>query len=83
MIITKFSTKLITTKYLSIFFGDFLMTTSIVQTKQNHTELTQVRWTKEQLKALKKIAFDQDKKPAVYIRDFILEHHPEMKASPK
>ena len=54
------------------------MTTSNVQTKPNHTELTQVRWTKAQLKVLKKIAYEKDTKIAIYIRDFMVKHHPEL-----
>lgn len=54
------------------------MTTTNEQTKLKHTELTAVRWTKHQLKMLKKIAFENETQPAVYIRDFILQHHPEM-----
>ena len=53
------------------------MTTSNVQTKPKHTELTQVRWTKAQLKVLKKIAYEKDTKVAIYIRDFMVKHHPE------
>lgn len=54
------------------------MTTINEQTKPKHTELTAVRWTKHQLKMLKKIAYENETQPAVYIRDFILQHHPEM-----
>ncbi|HHP0322895.1 hypothetical protein [Acinetobacter baumannii] len=54
------------------------MTTSNVQTKPKHTELTQVRWTKAQLKVLKKIAYEKDTKVAIYIRDFMVKHHPEL-----
>lgn len=54
------------------------MTTANVQTKPKHTELTQVRWSKKQLKALKKIAFEHDTKIAIYIRDFMVKHHPEL-----
>ncbi|EOE4589374.1 MULTISPECIES: hypothetical protein [Acinetobacter] len=54
------------------------MTTSNVQTKPKHTELTQVRWTKAQLKVLKKIAYEKDTKVAIYIRNFMVNHHPEL-----
>lgn len=54
------------------------MTTSNVQTKPKHTELTQVRWTKKQLKVLKKIAYEKDTKIAIYIRDFMVNNHPEL-----
>lgn len=66
------------TKYLSTFFGDFLMSNTNDQTKPNHSNLTQVRWTDNQLKELKKIAYEQDTKVAVYIRDFIVKHHPQL-----
>lgn len=52
------------------------------QTKQHHTELTPVRWTKQQSEALRKIAFNHKKKPAVFIREFMLEHLPELSAQP-
>lgn len=52
------------------------------QTKQHHTELTPVRWTKQQSEALRKFAFNHKKKPAVFIRKFILEHLPELSAQP-
>ena len=58
------------------------MTTSNVQTKPKHTELTQVRWTKAQLKVLKKIAYEKDTKIAIYIRDFMVKHHPELQDEP-
>ncbi len=54
------------------------MTTANDQTKLKHTELTAVRWTKHQLKMLRKIAYENETQPAVYIRDFMLQHHPEM-----
>ena len=50
------------------------------QTKQHHTELTPVRWTKQQSEALRKIAFDHKKKPAVFIREFMLKNLPELSA---
>lgn len=59
------------------------MTTSNVQTKPKHTELTQVRWTKAQLKVLKKIAYEKDTKIAIYIRDFMVNHHPELQETRK
>ncbi|MFN3289080.1 MAG: hypothetical protein ACK410_01310 [Acinetobacter sp.] len=58
------------------------MTLTNIQTKPKHTELTQVRWTKKQLKALKKIAFENDTKIAIYIRDFMVKHHPELQDPP-
>ncbi|HCD9530865.1 TPA: hypothetical protein NEV78_002974 [Acinetobacter baumannii] len=51
------------------------------QTKQRHTEGTMVRWTADQLKILRKVAFDNDKQPAVFIREFMLKHCPELAQS--
>lgn len=59
------------------------MTTSNVQTKPKHTKLTQVRWTEKQLKVLKKIAYEKDTKIAIYIRDFMVKHHPELQETRK
>ncbi len=78
MLITIFSTIFRDTKYLSTFFGDFLMTHTNVQTKPKHSNLTQVRWTDEQFQELRKIAFESEKQVGVYIRDFMIEHHPQL-----
>lgn len=58
------------------------MNTLNEQTKQHHTELTPVRWTKQQAEALRHIAFNHKKKPAVFIREFMLANLPELSAPP-
>ena len=54
------------------------MTHTNVQTKPKHSNLTQVRWTDEQFQELRKIAFESEKQVGVYIRDFMIEHHPQL-----
>ena len=53
------------------------MTATNDQTKLKHTKLTVARWSKHQYKMLKKL-HTKVTQPAIYIRDFILQYHPEM-----
>ncbi|CAI6140975.1 TPA: hypothetical protein LUJ70_001411 [Acinetobacter baumannii] len=57
------------------------MNKSVEQTKQLHTQTTMVRWTEPQFETLRKLAFEQKKQPAVFIREFILKHCPELASS--
>lgn len=78
MIITKYSNKLRILRYQVTIYGDFRMNKTIDQTKPQHTETTMVRWTKSQAKALRQVAFQNEKQPAVFIREFMLKHCPEL-----
>ncbi|HAV5431503.1 TPA: hypothetical protein JI046_12910 [Acinetobacter baumannii] len=53
------------------------------QTKQHHTEGTMVRWTEKQMAAIEAAAFSQKKRPAVFIREFMLENCPAFKPTEK
>lgn len=57
------------------------MNMTVDQTKQRHTQTTMVRWTEAQLETIRKLAFEQKKQPAVFIRDFLLKHCPELASS--
>ena len=50
-----------------------------IQTKENRTEIFAVRFSAFQKKILKQIAFNADEKPAVLIRNAVLQVYPELR----
>lgn len=56
------------------------MSQANIQTKENRTEGSMVRFTTHQWKKLKKIAFDKEKQPAVLIRDALFQVYPELES---
>ncbi|QNX72842.1 hypothetical protein [Acinetobacter seifertii] len=56
------------------------MSQANIQTKENRTEGSMVRFTTNQWKHLKKLAFDNEKQPAVLIREAFFKVYPELES---
>lgn len=56
------------------------MSLTNIQTKENRTEGSMVRFTNNQWKKIKRLAFDNEKQPAVLIREAFFKVYPELES---
>ncbi|MHA3104139.1 hypothetical protein [Acinetobacter sp. ANC 3791] len=54
-----------------------------IQTKENRTEISAVRFSTLEKQLLEEIAFKAKKKPAVLIREAVLQVYPELRKAAK